>query len=288
MGSIALVTDSTAYLPADIVAQYGIIVVPLYVNWGDESYRDNVDITPEQFYARLPTAKVMPSTSQPSRGDFAAVYQQSARQGAAAIISVHISSLLSGTVSSALMARDDVPDTPIYVVDSLSTSMGLGFLVLEAARQAAIGRPAEDIVRRLEAMRSRIRIIFVVDTLEFLHRGGRIGGAAAFLGSMLNLKPLLTLRDGRIEALERVRTKRRAVSRMVELMLDEFVERSVRVAVLHAAVPQEGQHLLEEVRARLSCRESMLAEVSPVIGTHTGPGTVGLVIYPVEEEAGLL
>jgi DegV family protein with EDD domain len=283
MHSIALVTDSTAYLPPDVVAQYGLTVVPLYVNFGDESYRDNVDISSDTFYTRLPTAKVMPSTSQPSRGDFAAVYQQLAAQGATAILSVHISSLLSGTVSSALMARDDVPSLPIYVVDSLSTSMGLGFMVLEAARQAAAGRPVEEVVRSLEAMRGRIRILFLVDTLEFLHRGGRIGGAAAFLGSMLNMKPLLTLRDGRIEALERVRTKRRAVARMIDIIVEEVAGRPVYAAVLHAAARAEGQAVCEELQQRLSCRELYLTELSPVIGTHTGPGALGIVVCPIVE-----
>jgi DegV family protein with EDD domain len=284
MGSIALVTDSTAYLPADMVAQHGITVVPLYVNFGDESYRDNVDITPDDFYTRLPKAKVMPSTSQPSRGDFTTVYRRLVEEGATAIISVHISSLLSGTVSSALMARDDVPDVPIYVVDSLSTSMGLGFMVLEASRQLAAGQPAEEIVRSLEAMRGDLRLLFLVDTLEFLHRGGRIGGAAAFLGSMLSLKPLLTLRDGRIEALERVRTKRRAVRRMLELVTEEMAGREVRAAILHAAIPGEGQSLCEELPQQMNCCEIYLTELSPVIGTHTGPGALGVVICPVPEE----
>jgi len=283
MGTIALVTDSTAYLPSALVAQYGITVVPLYVNFGEESYRDNVDITPDEFYRRLPAARVMPSTSQPSRGDFATVYRRLMEQGATAIISVHISGGLSGTVSSATMARDDVSEVPVYVVDSLSTSMGLGYQALEAARQAEAGRPVEEIVRLLEAMRSRIRVDFVVDTLEFLHRGGRIGGAAAFLGSMLNLKPLLALRDGRIEALERVRTKRRAVGRMLELVKGEMGDQPVRAAVLHAAALGEGSVLLEEVRETLDCRELHLAELSPVIGTHAGPGTVGLVACPIVE-----
>lgn len=282
MGSIALVTDSTAYLPPEVVAQYGITVVPLYVNFGDDSYRDDIDITPNEFYARLPIVNVMPSTSQPSRGDFAAVYRRLADAGATAILSVHISSLLSGTVSSALMACDDVTDVPIHVVDSLSTSMGLGFLVLEAARQAAAGRPAADIARALETVRDRIRILFVVDTLEFLHRGGRIGGAAALLGSMLNLKPLLTLRDGRIDAVERVRTKRRALNRMLEAMVTEFGRTPVRAAVIQAAARDEAQDFLAQVRAQMDCRETMLTELSPVIGTHTGPGTIGLVILPFE------
>lgn len=284
MASVALVIDSTAYLPQPLVEQYNITVVPLYVNFGqEESYRDGVDITPDEFYKRLPTARVMPSTSQPSRGDFAKVYQRLAREGATEIVSVHISSILSGTVSSALMARDDVPEMPVHVVDSYSTSMGLGYLALEAARALAEGQPAAEVVRRLEAQRERIRILFVVDTLEFLHRGGRIGGAAAFLGSMLSLKPLLTLRGGRIEPLERVRSKRRAVDRMLELILEEFAGRPVRIGVIHASAPQEAQSILADLQSRLDCRESILAEVSPVIGTHTGPGTVGVIAYPIAD-----
>ena len=282
MGPTALVTDSTAYLPAELVKQHHITVVPLYVNFGEESYRDGVDISPDEFYKRLPTARVMPTTSQPSRGDFATVYQKLVQEGATSILSVHISSILSGTISSALMARDDVPEVPIHVVDSLSTSMGLGFMALQAAQELADGHPPEEIARRIEALRERVRVYFVVDTLEFLHRGGRIGGAAAFLGSMLSLKPLLALREGRIEPLERVRTKHRAVERMLELVVGEFAGRPVRVAAIHAGVIDEGRALLEQLQARLDCRECQLAAVSPVIGTHAGPGTVGVVIYPAD------
>ncbi len=284
MASVALVTDSTAYLPPSLVAEYGLTVVPLYVHFGEEGYRDGVEITPEHFYTRLRTARVIPTTSQPSAGDFIEAYRRLVEGGATSIVSIHISSKLSGTVASALLAQEELPAVPIHVIDSLSTSMGLGYQVLEVARRLRAGRSVEEAVAAAESLRERVRILFVVDTLEFLHRGGRIGGAQAFLGSLLNLKPLLALREGRVDAVERVRTKKRAVERMLELLAAEIGKREpVNAAILHAAVPEEAASLGEEVRARMNCRELHVASLSPVIGTHTGPGTLGIVISPVLE-----
>ncbi len=280
MKPVALVTDSTAYLPQEILQQYDITVVPLYVRFGEEVYRDGVDMSPEQFYARLPTASVMPATSQPSPGDFIEAYQRLVDAGASTILSVHLSSKLSGTISSALMAREEV-SIPVHVVDTLSTTMGQGFLVLQAARALEAGQPVEQVVETLEVLRDQVRIIFVPETLEFLHRGGRIGGAQAFLGSLLNLKPLLTVKEGRVDAVERVRTKRRAVQRVLEILAAEFGDTSVRASAIHAAVPEEGEMLRQEVGVRLNCQELLIAPVSPAIGTHTGPGTVGVVVCPV-------
>jgi DegV family protein with EDD domain len=162
--------------------------------------------------------------------------------------------------------------------------MGQGLLVLEAARALKAGQPVEEIARSLEMLREHLRLLFVVDTLEFLRRGGRIGGAQAFLGSMLRLKPLLALREGAIEAVERVRTKQRAVRRMLDILADEAAGQPMRVSVVHAAAPEEGAALRQQVQARLDCRELYLAELSPGVGTHTGPGTVGVVICPVAED----
>ncbi len=280
MGSVALVTDSTAYLPAELVQKYNITVIPLYVRFGEEVFRDNVDMNTEQFYSRLQTAPVMPATSQPSAGDFIEVYRHLVQQGATEIISAHISSKLSGTVSSAILAQDQITDVPIHIVDSLSTSMGLGFLVLKAARDLEAGRAPQEIIKTLEELREQILLYFVVDTLEFLHRGGRIGGAQAFLGSMLNLKPLLALKDGHIEAVERVRTKRKAVQRMLDLVGDEVGDRPVSMAMLHAAAPDEVGALREQAEARLNSCECYETALSPTIGTHTGPGTLGVVTCP--------
>ncbi len=281
MSAVALVTDSTAYLPPELLERYSITVVPLYVRFGEEVFRDGVDITPEQFYARLRTSPVMPATSQPSAGDFLEAYRRLIEGGASAIVSIHISTKMSGTVPSALLAREQIPEVPIFIVDSLSTSMGLGFQVLEAARRLEAGQAVEEVVRAVEMLRERIRILFVVDTLEFLHRGGRIGGAQAFLGSLLNLKPLLAVRDGQVDAVERVRTKRRAVQRMLEILVSEVGDRPIRAAVIQGGTPEEGGNLGEEVRSRLNCQELYIAELSPVIGTHAGPGTVGVVTCPI-------
>ncbi|MGC8875388.1 MAG: DegV family protein [Chloroflexia bacterium] len=282
MSTVALVTDSTAYLPPEYVERYRITVVPLYVRFGDQVLLDGVEITPEQFYARLPQSPVFPATSQPSAGDFVKAYKRCVESGASAILSIHISSKLSGTVASALLAQDQLPEVPIHVVDSLSTSMGQGYQVLEAAWALEAGRSIEETIRRVEEVRDRLRILFVVDTLEFLHRGGRIGGAQAFLGSVLNIKPLLSLKDGRIEAVERVRVKRRALQRAIELLVAEASGRPVNAAVIHAAAPEEAEACAVMLREQIDCRHMVISELSPVIGTHTGPGTVGIVIYPVE------
>lgn len=281
MSSVALVTDSTAYLPSNLLEQYKISVIPLYVRFGEEVFRDNVDMTPDQFYRRLQTSSVMPATSQPSAGDFMQLYQDLIEQGASTILSIHISSKLSGTISSAMLAREQVSSVPIHIVDSASTSMGLGFLVLEAARALEAGQTLEQVVPQLESLREAVRILFVVDTLEFLHKGGRIGGAQAFLGSMLSLKPLLAVRDGQVDAVERVRTKRRAVQRMLDIFVEELGSQVLRAAILQAAAVEEAEVLRKIVGERLNCQELLVAELSPAIGTHAGPGTVGLVTCPV-------
>lgn len=281
MTPVALVTDSTAYLPPELVAQHQIHVIPLYVRFGEQVFRDNVDMTADQFYARLRVSPVLPATSQPSAGDFVELYRRLAEQGATEILSIHISSKLSGTVSSALLARSELPDLSIHIVDSLSTTMGQGYLVLHAARALEAGRPVGEIVASLEALREHVRILFVPDTLEYLHKGGRIGGAAAFLGSMLNLKPLLALREGHVEPLERVRTKKRAVGRLLDILVEEVAGQPVRAAVIQAAAPEEGEDLRQQVESRLDCRELYVVGLSPAIGTHAGPGTVGVILCPL-------
>jgi DegV family protein with EDD domain len=284
MASVALVTDSTAYLPPELVEKHNISVIPLYVRFGEEVFRDNVDMKPDQFYSRLKTSPVMPATSQPSAGDFIELFRSLVAGGASAILCVLISSKLSGTVASATLAQDQIADVPIHLVDTLSTSMGQGFLVLEAARALEAGRPVEEVVASLEKRREKTRLLFAVDTLEFLHKGGRIGGAQAFLGSMLNLKPILALREGRVEAVERVRTRKRVRRRLLDMVVEESAGKPMRVAVIHASEEGGAAALRQEAEARLNCQEVVVAEMSPTIGTHTGPGTVGIVLHPVDVE----
>jgi DegV family protein with EDD domain len=278
MSKIAIVTDSSAYLPADLVARYGIHVMPLKVAFGQTVYRDCIDITEEEFYRKLAQAKELPITSQPSAGEFLALYQEMARE-AQGILSVHISGALSGTYNSALAAREMLPDVPIEVVDSRSTSMGLGFLVLAAAQAAEEGKSLAEIATLTRDLVPRLNVIFVLDTLKYLQKGGRIGGAQALMGSMLAIKPLLHLYEGRVEPLEKVRSKGKAVERLVEVMAERLQGRPAHVAILHSAIPQEAEALRAQITARFTCCELLFSGVSPVIGTHTGPGCLGLAFY---------
>lgn len=279
-GKIRVVTDSTAYIPAEALGDFDIPVIPLWLIWGDENFRDGVDIDPPTFYGRLPGSKVFPTTSQPSAGEFVEFFQQAA-VGAETIVGVFISSKLSGTVASALAAKIQLPGMDIRVVDSLSTSMGLGFAVLTAARAAAAGKSADEIVAAVEQVRDGMNVMFAVDTLEYLHRGGRIGGAKRLLGTALNLKPLLYLEEGRIEALASVRTKRKAVARMLDVAEERLAgKRIAEAAVLEVDALEEGRSLAQRVKERFGVSSVCITTVSPTIGTHAGPGTVGICFYP--------
>lgn len=273
---VAVVVDSTAYIPQALVEQYNIHVIPLLVNWSGESLRDNVDIIPDEFYARLETAKEMPSTSQPSAGEFFDLYSKVAEE-ADSIVSIHISSELSGTVASAHAAAKLMEDFPIEIVDSLSTSMGLGYMALASARAAENGADLQEVAEAARVLIPKARLVFAVDTLEFLHRGGRIGGASRLFGSMLSIKPLLELKDGKIEPLEKVRTKKKAVKRLLDIAVEECAGKSkIYAAVANASAPEEAQIFADELQKRLNPVELYIVDLSPVIGTHTGPGLVGL------------
>ncbi len=283
MSKIAVVTDSTAYLPPELVAQYGIHVMPQQLIWGDETFLNGVTIDPPTFYERLSRSGDIPTTAQASAGEFAHLFAEVARN-ADGIVGVFISTELSGTVASALAAQELLPDLPIEVVDSRFTTMGLGFVALAAARAAAEGKGLAEVAAAARELVPRVNVLFIVETLEYLHRGGRIGGASRLLGSALRIKPLLHLTEGRIDALERVRTKRKAVERMLEVMAERVGNATVHAAVIHANAPEEAARLREQVRERFPHTELYLAELSPVIGTHVGPGTVGVAFYAEGEE----
>ncbi len=276
---VAVVTDSTTYLPPDVRERLGIPVIPLNVLWGEEVLKDGVDIDPPTFYRRLQTAKVMPTTSQPSAGEFREFFRQVAEEKKTdTLVGVFISSELSGTIASAEAAKALLPDLRIEIVDSRSTSMGQGFQAMAAAEAAQAGASVDEVVTAAIQVRESLHILFMVDTLEFLHRGGRIGGAKRFLGTALQIKPLLGL-DGVIEAVEQVRTKKKALSRMLEILRERAGSNFIfRMAVVHANAPEEAQALASEAQAVLKPQEFYMAEVSPVIGTHTGPGTLGICI----------
>ncbi|RME91261.1 MAG: DegV family protein [Anaerolineae bacterium] len=278
MAPVAIVTDSTAYLPEELVKKYHLTILPQLLIWGEETLEDGVDIQPEEFYNRLKTAKQMPTTSQVTPAAMQKAFTRLLEEGYD-VLGIFISSKLSGTIQSALQARDALNSgkDKVEIVDSQSTAMAMGFHVLSAARAAAEGASLAECKAIAEKARQHTGVYFVVDTLEFLHRGGRIGGAQRFLGSALNLKPLLAIIDGRVEAVERIRTKRKALKRLLEVIGEHVEGKSpVRLATLHANAPQEARELLDKASEMFNPVESIFSEVSPVIGTHAGPGTVGL------------
>jgi DegV family protein with EDD domain len=277
---IKIVTDSTAYLPEATIRRHDIRVVPLYVHFGQEAFREGVDLSNEQFYARLQEAPELPTTSQPSAGEFYAVFKELVEAGHE-IVTLTISSKLSGTWSSAMAAKEMLPEAPISVVDSLSTSIGLHLLIDAAVEAAAEGATRQQITERVEKIKQEIHILFVVDTLEYLAKGGRIGNAKAFLGTLLKVKPILVLQDGAIEPLEQVRSKRKAQARMLEL-IEEYTGSNgsqAKAAIAHALAPHEAQAISQELLGKLGCAQPFISDIGPVIGTHTGPGVIAVACY---------
>jgi len=274
-----VVTDSSAYIPREALGDLSIPVIPLWLIWGDERFKDGVDIDPPTFYRHLRETDVFPTTSQPSTGEFQDFFRQVGSE-ADAIVGVFVTSKLSGTVANAQAVTAQLPELKIRVVDSLSTSMGLGFMVLAAARAAAAGKSVDEVVAAAEEMRARVQLLFAVDTLEYLHRGGRIGGAKWLLGTALNIKPLLHLTNGTIEPLAQVRTKHKAVARMLGVAEERLGgKRMAEAAVIDVDTPEEGEAVAERVKERFGLHTVYRTTVSPAIGTHAGPGTVGIAFY---------
>jgi DegV family protein with EDD domain len=276
MEKVVVITDSTAYIPTELVQRHGLRVAPLSVIWDGITYRDGVDITPTEFYARLKKTKDLPTTSQATPAEFSSLFAPILAEHNS-ILGVFISSRLSGTIDSATQAKNAVPTAPIEIVDSLKTAMALGFVALAAARAVEAGAGLAEAARIARQASELSNAIFVVDTLEFMHRGGRIGVAKRFMGTALNLKPILTIQDGRVGVLESVRTKGKAIERMLDLLEQQIGNRRpLRLSPLHAAAPEEAQALLKAVQDRFHPDECFISEVSPAIGTHVGPGTISI------------
>ncbi len=269
---VRIVTDSTADLTPEQQRAAGITVVPLNVHFGDEVFRDHVDLSTDEFFRRLKASPQLPRTSQPSVGAFEEAYR-SLRQGGDEIVSVHLSSKVSGTYNSALMAAQSVGEGKIDVVDSLSTSMALGFIALEGAKLARAGRDRQAVAECLRGLVPKARVICVVDTLTYLERGGRIGKARALLGSLLNVKPILQLKDGEVVPLGRARGRPQALSRLVELL--ERDGKVSQLAIMHGAAHTDAEQLRERVASSYPSVDIQLTEIGAVLGTHTGPGVIG-------------
>lgn len=274
---VAIVTDSTAYLPEECIKQHNISVTPLSVIWGDEVYQDGVDIQAEEFYERLPKTKVMPTTSQVTPAVMMSTFGTLLEQGYD-VLGVFLSSKISGTVQSAIQAREMIgADGKIAIVDSLLTTMSMGWPALTAARAAQAGESLAQCEKVAQHASDNSGLFFVVETLEFLRRGGRISNTQAMAGTILNIKPVLEMRDGKIESVEKIRTKQKAIQRMVELTAERIHGRTpIRIAVTHANSEADAFVLLELAQQQFDPVETLITPLSPVIGTHAGPGTVAL------------
>ncbi len=278
MSKIALVTDSTAYMPPELVKKYNISVAPQIVIWGDQTYKDGIDIDSREFFTRLKTAKEMPTTAQVSVVSFQEIFQDLVSKGFE-VLALLISTKLSGTIQSAVQAKElmNSAGEKVHIVDSQSVAMALGFQAIAVARAIEQGANLKEAITLAEKLHEHTGVFFAVDTLEFLHRGGRIGGAQRFIGTMLNMKPILAIQEGRVEGIERIRTKAKAHDRILELTIEKVNQRSpVHLATLHANAMEDARALLTRAEQALNPAESFLTEVSPTVGTHAGPGTVGL------------
>jgi DegV family protein with EDD domain len=277
---VAILTDSTADIPKNLVDEYGIEVIPLNVIWDGTSYKDNIDISSDEFYKRLKTAKELPTTSQPSVGAFKEYYDRIAPT-ADGIVVMCVSDKLSGTIASAKAARDQMSDFPIEIVDSKTTVAGLALVVLEAAKAAKEGKDLEAVAARAREVSGKMKTMFLVDTLEFLHKGGRIGGAKRFVGSLLSVKPILHILDGSIDTLDSVRTKKKAMTALVEIAKGDIGQQREKVfmGVFHGLAEEEGKQIMAQVKELFSPEELLFTGLSPVIGVHTGPGTIGLAYF---------
>lgn len=278
MVRIKVVTDSGSDLPQFAAAQLNITVVPLTINFGDEQFRDSIDINPQTFYSRLQNGD-HPSTTQPAPADFEAAYREVAKD-ADVIISCHLSGELSGTGQSAVIAGREL-DIPVHVIDTRSASLGAGHIAMEAARMAKAGASVDKILERVESIIAEQKVLFIVDTLEYLQRNGRIGRAQAFVGGLLNIKPLLTLDDGSVAPLERARGRNAALSRLAARLQAHFGRQTVRVGIMHGDVPEEAEALQQQLVSVLNVDEMTITQLGPTIGAHIGPGGLGVVCYPV-------
>lgn len=275
----AIVTDSTCNLPPDLARERGIHVVPLYVVWGDESLRDGIDIHEQEFYARLRASKDIPKTSQATPQDFVLAFEQArAAANADEVVCAVVSSALSGTYASAILAQDMV-DFPVQVIDTRQVSWALGHVTLAAADARDNGASADEIAAAARDAAARQQLVFTIDSLEHLRRGGRISSGKLFVGSALNIKPVLVVREGVIEAVENVRTRKRALQQLPKVAADVLDGRQVkRLSVLHADAEAEGRAVLEQAQQQFQPEEIMFAYATTVLGVHAGPGAVGLVV----------
>jgi len=279
MSKIAILTDTSATMPKPLMAQHNIHTVSHNIQWGEESYLDSVNLQTAEFYERLAIDPVIPTTAQITMPVFMEAYEKLA-QDHDAILVILLSSGISGTIQGAHSAAAEFDKVPVEIIDSQSTTGGLALVVLAAAEALKNGATLEEAAAVARKVSENLHVYFVVDTLKYLHRGGRIGGASRYLGTMLSIKPILTM-AGTIDAVDRARGKKKALQQLVSIVADKVKDQPVRAAIFHANVPETAVTVLSLCQEAMQIEEVHTFELSPVIGTHVGAGTVGIACYPI-------
>ncbi|KZM57680.1 MAG: DegV family protein [Bacillaceae bacterium] len=275
---IAIVTDSTAYIPEEVRKRHGIHMIPLSVIFGDESYREEIDMTAESFWEEIKRQKELPTTSQPPVGEFVELFESLSKEYDA-VISIHLSSGISGTYNGAVTAGQMVDSIKVYPYDSEISCMAQGFYAIEAAKMAKEGKKPEEIIARLDEIKKSMDAYFMVDDLSHLQRGGRLTGAQALIGNLLQLKPLLHFVDKVIVPYEKIRTRKKAIQRIYQLFDEAASKHPVRAAVIHANRPEDAKKMKEELESKYPNSEFIISYFGAVIGTHLGEGAMGLCWY---------
>ncbi len=277
---LRIVTDGAADIPAGWEKEYDIQVIPINIQFGEKTYLQNVDLDNEGFYRLVDETKKIPKTSQPSPHQFVEFYKKVARKGDT-ILSCHVTAKLSGTFASAVSAAEEVKDVfKVIPFDSACGSVGIGFMCREARRMDRAGQPVNQIVKYLEGVRDRTFIVLTLDTLDYARMSGRVGTLSAALASVLNVKPIAVLRDGVVNMEDKVRTRKTAIERVIEIGRAEYGDQPVHLAVVHARDMEAGNSLLEKAKKAFNVRDSVLTELSISLAANFGPGTVGLVLFP--------
>ncbi|MFS1513262.1 DegV family protein [Chengkuizengella sp. SCS-71B] len=287
MSKIRFVTDSTSDIPLEIREKYNIEMVPLKVHFGQEVFLDAITIQSNEFYEKLAVSEVLPTTSQPSPVDFLNVYKKIYEEDPnCTIISIHLSSAMSGTYQSAVLAKSLLDDEAnLHIVDARSASYGIGVLMVEAVKAYENGKNTEEILEIVAKLRQDMRIYFLVDTLEYLQKGGRIGKAASVVGSLLNIKPILSIDDeGEITSVDKVRGKKKAINRIVDLLREDFPNTDVDMIIVHSNDISSAKDFSQLLKEQFQVHNVKLTSLSPVIGTHVGPGTLGIIMRPRSNE----
>lgn len=279
---LRIVTDGAADILPEWAKEYDIEIIPVNILFGEKSYLQGVELDNEGFYKLVEETKRIPKTSQPSPHQFVEFYRKIAQKGDT-ILSIHITAKLSGTYASAISAAEELKDEfNIIPIDSAVGSLGIGMLCREARKMEREGKSVDEIVKYIEEIKSKIRVILTLDTLEYAKMSGRVKALQAALASVLNVKPIAVLSDGVLNMAERVRTRKAALERVIEMAKEEFGDKPVYLGIIHARDLKSGQALLEEAQKHFNVKETMISELAISIAANLGPGTVGLILYPLE------